>query len=510
MLRNRLKFENLNEESREYGDFQHASSAFSSGWIVIHPSVAQQMWECGLWTADDYLQLPGVIVSGHPDRHVRRVHLPGYGQAYLKRQHYVTFKERFRNWWKGHGWVSRSVREGRMLQLLSQFTQNIPQWLAFGENSHRQSFLLVASLDDAVDLHHWLRRKEGLNLRDLARQIGQVIAQLHDLGLTLPDLTAKHIFVKSKTQQIALVDWASSNRRSFIPLRDRLRDLGRFHASVSHEIAGVRERLVLLSAATRTYLQRYPYCQKLSDLARRIDRSSQSLCKRSSLRDQRQSQSDAPELIWLAQESVCVTPEAARWWPHPLRDFPLYDENFSDTTWTLPSGETGYLMRGCSRLTLKELWNRWRGYPLSSPAQHWARLLVHLQRRGVAVPRLLAFGHHPCSWHSLKWFVLYAPYSSPSNFDDDRLFIDLGFLLRQLHDAGCLLIPSSIFNSFGVYNNQIYICHIKNIIYRKDISKYKVMINLQRILSYLPPQVHRLIKYGYSKSNDLIPSSGFC
>jgi hypothetical protein len=97
----------------------------------------------------------------------------------------------------------------------------------------------------------------------------------------------------------------------------------------------------------------------------------------------------------------------------------------------------------------------------------------------------------------VEWFVLCAPYSFPCNFDDDRLLIDLGRLLRRLHDASCLLAPSAIHNAFGIYNDQLYICQIKHIIYRKKIDKYKTINNLYSILKYLPFGVHKLIKYGY-------------
>ncbi len=496
MLLNRLIFGIFKKRSREYRNFP--STACSSGWVVVHPIIAPQMQEYGLWTADDYLQLPGVIVSGHPDRHVRRVHLPKFGQAYLKRQHFVTSKERFWNWRQGHGWISRSVREGRLLQQISQFAQNIPQWLAFGENSRNQAFLLVASLDDAVDLHHWLKQKKDLNLRDLARRIGEVIAQFHDYGFTLPDLTAKHVFVKSKTHQIALVDWASSRRRSYVPLKDRIHDLARLHASVPYELVGARERMALLSTAMAAYFRISPSHPNLSDLARRINRVSRLYSARSSLRDQRQGSGEAPELIWLAQEAVCVTTEAAHWWPQPPDAPPFYGDNPRDITWTLPSGESGYLMRGWTRLNLKGLWNHWRGYPLSSPGQRWARLLIHLQRRGIAAPRLLAFGHRPRSWHSLEWFVLCAPHSSPCSLDDDRRLIDLGRLLRQLHDADCLLVPSTTFHSFAIYGSRLYICQVKNIVYKRSINKYKITNNLQQILRYFSPYVHKFILYGYN------------
>jgi hypothetical protein len=457
------------------------------------------MQACGLQSPDDYLELAGVIVSGHLDRHVRRVHLSGLGYAYLKRQHHVTYKERFRNWCQGYGWVSRSVREGRLLQLLSHYTQNIPQWLAFGENNQNQAFLLVASLDDAVDLHQWLRRNQSENLRPLARQIGKLIAQLHDSGFTTPDLTAKHIFVKSSSKQIAIVDWASSQRCRFVSLRDRLRALASLHASVSHELVGVRERVALLSTALENRLRESSCRWSLANLAHWIDRWSRRRSGRSSLRDQRQGEGEAPELIWLAQEAVCVTTEAAQWWPKTSAAPDFYGGAPHDTTWTLPSGEMGYRLRGCSLLSLKSLWNGLRRCPISSPAQHWARLLIHLQRHRVPAPRLLAFGHRPRSWHSVEWFLLYAPYSAPCGFDDDRLLRELGRLLRRLHGAGCLLTPSSIFQSISSHNNKLYISQIKQIIFDKNVSDFRKRKNILTILDYFPTHAQKVIIYGYEK-----------
>src|SRR3954454_22860063 len=65
--------------------------------------------------------LPGEVVSGPADRHVVRVML-GDGQrriaAYLKREHRVRFRDRLAACWHGHGPVSLSEREGRILGAL--------------------------------------------------------------------------------------------------------------------------------------------------------------------------------------------------------------------------------------------------------------------------------------------------------------------------------------------------------------------------------------------------------
>ena len=499
MLLNKPIHEHQQRQIFDPHDSRCQYSAASTGWIVVHPHWTRQLHACGLHTLEDYLHIPGVIVTGHPDRHVRRVHLPGLGYAYLKRQHYVTYRERWRNWCQGYGWVSRSVREGRLLQVLSRYTQNIPQWLAYGENHHNQAFLLVASLEDAIDLHHWLRNHKNQDLRPLARQIGKLIAQLHDFGFTTPDLTAKHIFVKSTTQQIAIVDWASCRQCRLVPLKERLRALASLDASVSRELIGVRERWALLSAALQNQPRESSGRNRLSRLARWIDQASQQRCKRSSLRDQRHGEGEIPELIWLAQEAICVTTEAARWWPHAAAAPPFYGISSGDTLWTLPSGETGYLLRGCSFLGMKGWWNRLRWRPLPSPAQRWARLLIHLQRHKVPAPRLLAFGHRPRSWHSVEWFVLCAPYSVPCSFDDDRLLKDLGRLLRRLHHASCLLIPSPDSLPFGIISNRLYINQIRRVFYDKNISDRKIRKNIHAVLDYFPKCSRKFIIYGYEK-----------
>ena len=74
---------------------------------VLNPFYRDRLAACGLWDAESMLDLPGEVVSGHPDRHVVRVDIPGIGTCFLKRQHRVGFGERFQQWRAGFGWVSR-------------------------------------------------------------------------------------------------------------------------------------------------------------------------------------------------------------------------------------------------------------------------------------------------------------------------------------------------------------------------------------------------------------------
>src|SRR5438067_11779056 len=83
------------------------------GRLVVSPRYRDRLAALGLDTPQALLDLPGEVVSGHPDRHVVRVELPGWGCGlFLKRQHRVGWWERLRQWLAGFGPVSRCEREG--------------------------------------------------------------------------------------------------------------------------------------------------------------------------------------------------------------------------------------------------------------------------------------------------------------------------------------------------------------------------------------------------------------
>src|SRR3954467_8971569 len=86
----------------------------------------------GLRTARDFLALPGVVVSGHVGRNVSRVDLGGT-TAYLKREHRVRVRDRFRSWLDGFGWSSISAREAAVLCRLDEHGLPGPKGLAYGE-----------------------------------------------------------------------------------------------------------------------------------------------------------------------------------------------------------------------------------------------------------------------------------------------------------------------------------------------------------------------------------------
>src|SRR4051794_6102520 len=103
------------------------------GWVRVHPAHRSALDQLGLKTASAFLELPGPVISGHPDRHVRRVEIGGR-VAYLKVEHRVPWRDRLRHAWFGGGFASKSVREADLLAELAAAGLPAPEWLACGED----------------------------------------------------------------------------------------------------------------------------------------------------------------------------------------------------------------------------------------------------------------------------------------------------------------------------------------------------------------------------------------
>ena len=80
------------------------------GRCTVRPECREWLASAGLRTASDFLALPGVVVSGHVGRNVSRVEI-GPRTTYLKREHVVRHRDRFRAWRDGFGWACVSARE---------------------------------------------------------------------------------------------------------------------------------------------------------------------------------------------------------------------------------------------------------------------------------------------------------------------------------------------------------------------------------------------------------------
>src|SRR5207248_942677 len=133
---------------------------------------------------------------------------------------------------------------------------------------------------------------------------------------------------------------------------------------------------------------------RFSDLARRVAAAAARLADRRSIRDQRQCTATAPgqRLVWLAGEAVCAVPDVAAIWPRPATTAPFYGGDAGTFPVRLADGHDVVLIRGRSFAPLGRLRAWLRGRPWRSPGVTLGRVLFHLERYGVAAPRLLAFG----------------------------------------------------------------------------------------------------------------------
>src|SRR5258708_6791023 len=113
-------------------------------FVDINPCYRKFLERQGLVEAGQFLALPGVIVCGHPDRHVLQVILGTGAEAipgYLKREHRIPWRDPLANAWAGFGFVSKSCREAQTLQVAQRAGVGCPEWIASGEDDHGRAFL---------------------------------------------------------------------------------------------------------------------------------------------------------------------------------------------------------------------------------------------------------------------------------------------------------------------------------------------------------------------------------
>jgi tRNA A-37 threonylcarbamoyl transferase component Bud32 len=421
--------------------------------VLFHPARGEPLRSRGLLTADQLVELPGEVVSGHADRHVRRVELPGSDVVYyLKRQHHVGWRERLWQAVAGFGWVSRSEREARLLQQLESAGFACPNWVAVGEDGRGRAFLLVEELAGFVELRRLLSdTRVSLDRRGLAERAGQIVAELHAAGFTTPELTAKHVFVSPDSLAVGLLDWQCARRVARLNTLGRLRALAALHASLAEHLATGRERVRFFRAYRRA--AGLPPSNR-NGYARAIESVARAARDRRSIRDQRQpTDAGGQRLVWLADEAVCAVPDVAAVWPTPAVAPPFYSaEAPTDrvTTIRLPDGRPGVLHRFRTFAPLGRLVARLRGRSWRSPGATLGRVLFHLERYGIPAPRLLAFGQLETGPAPADSFALHEPpagepldhwLARPRADEDRREVLDqVGLLLRQLHDAGCRLV----------------------------------------------------------------------
>jgi hypothetical protein len=373
--------------------------------LEINPSYRPLLAGLGLTAPAHFLALPAEIITGHPDRHVGRLTLgagAGAVHAFLKREFAIPWRERLESLWAGCGFASRSRREAVMLQAARQAGIGCPDWLAAGEDGHGRAFLLLRSLEGAVELRTFLHDhcRTPRQRHRFAHRLGIALARLH-AGFRHADLYAKHVLVRPADGTIHFLDWLHA-RPGRPGLRARCRDLAALDATLAADLASPRQRLTCLWA----YLHATPAplgSQPARRWAAGIRRWTRHLLRRRRLRAER----DRPlvvgerSVLWLDSEALCV-----------LRDF--WDEldgrvpawlgatGNGEEVVPLPGGRQGLLVRRHRVQPLAWLWAKFCQRPLVSPELRRAGQLF----RHDGKPRLLAFGQRrPRPWRTESFLL---------------------------------------------------------------------------------------------------------
>jgi tRNA A-37 threonylcarbamoyl transferase component Bud32 len=432
-------------------------------FLEINPGYRALLQQQGLVRVPDFLNLPGVIVSGHPDRHVARVEL-GTVSAFLKREHRVRWKDRLLNKVAGFGLVSKSSREAQTLQRAARAGIGCPEWLAVGEDDDGRAFLLIRDLANAVELRRFLESRRQLPLRvrqRFAQRLGIALARLHDAGFDHPDLYSKHILIEPQERTIWFLDWQRTGRQRAVSWPERWRDLAALDATLSEHLAPIRERTLCLRAYLRTCRTHNvagdaSLLRSVYGIAYRTCR----LLRQRRIREIRRlpALTSPQKLVWIDGEKLCLTPECQdalagtvpQWLL--LKNLPGRPRRLVERTWVaLGENRPALLVRRRSW----HFWDGWlswlRGRRPTAPELRQAGLLFRLERSGIRTPRLLAFGQH---WHrsgcceSLlltepdldcrdlgSWFATH-PEDAPRRH---QVLRELADLWRRLHEANCCL-----------------------------------------------------------------------
>jgi tRNA A-37 threonylcarbamoyl transferase component Bud32 len=436
--------------------------------IEINPAYREFLEAYGLTAFDVLHGLSGEIICGHPSRHVVQVTI-GSGletlQGILKRQHWITWRQRLANAWAGYGLVADSRREGRMLQHLRRAGVACPDWIAAGEDERGRAFLLLRAVEGAVDLGTFLRsQRSESSRRRFARNLCETLAHMHEAGFQHRDLYAKHILVNPRDWRLHIVDWQRARYHRFLAWGQRWQDLAALHATLADNLTSPSERLVFLKA----YLQAVVPVRAPRAFCRRavymIEHEAQRLLQRRQVREQRETKLaiGAQRLIWLDGEALCVTPEFYSAVRQQIPEWlavassPQVSGNYvRRSIVNVPGASSATLVQRCVTMVLSRLWSWWPGKPYASPEMRQLGLLFRLQRQGIATPRLLAFGQKqsapgrigsflltdgPAGALRLKsWLARQTGQALQGEEREQRwqLFREVGILLRKMHDANC-------------------------------------------------------------------------
>jgi tRNA A-37 threonylcarbamoyl transferase component Bud32 len=385
-----------------FNSFQSPLSARTKltrlGRVEVHPRWRGFLVEQGLAFAEDFLQFRGEIVSGHVRRHVLEMELNGFS-GFLKKEHSVRWSDRLSNWWHGFGAVSKSIREGQLLQRLNALELPAPEWIAQAE-WNGQAFLLIARVPEAVDLRIALGQMPRSAQSILAREIGEHLAKVHAAGFDHPDLYAKHVLVDRASWSITFIDWQRSRSYRQIPIRERARSLATLWATLPES--------TLFEKVLSGYLAVTGKAVSRGQLEAEIDSIYRVIQDRLNIRRQRDLSGTEPvqKLVWLDGEAVCVRPElveefeSSDWidWVHRAIN--------NGKTRTLRDGRTVRLQVSGYRWSMRRIASQLSGKIWRAEEMKLARRLFHAERLGQPGPKVIAFGQRERSQFDATAFVL--------------------------------------------------------------------------------------------------------
>jgi hypothetical protein len=428
------------------------------GLLEISPRYRSFFRQLSVTEVADFLALPGEtphIVSGHPDRNVASITFTADGEqwsAFLKREHHVRWRTRAANAVAGFGWLSRSLREARMLQALQREGLPGPEWLAAGEDDQGRAFLLVREAP-GMELRAVLAAEnEPRRRRRMARRLGAMLARLHAAGFYHPDLYAHHLFLDPASDSIRLLDWQRACLRRMLSWRQRRRGLAALHATLDDALATAEERLLCLRAYWRASSSLGISWQAAMH---GIESQTRRLLARRHVREKRQPPTPAQAWICLDREALCVTPALQQRCGERL---PQYLTPDGEERPVAPSPRRRWpALPDAARALLVQRHQPRSRRSIASPEQRQAALLLRLQRHGIAAPQVLALGQRRASDGRAESFLLTEPLSDtcsleawlayrtrrrPNSAESARRWTVLrqaGALLRRLHDASCYL-----------------------------------------------------------------------
>ncbi len=443
-------------------------------FVDVNPRYRALSDQLGLRTPADFFALHGVLVGGHAERDIAHITLgdgPQRLTGYLKREVRIRWRDRVRSAVAGFGLVSRCYREAKLLQRLGRAHIGCPEIVAVGEDNGGRSFLLVRELSDAQELRQFL--SEALlgrsERRRFARRLGRALARIHQAGFLHRDLYSKHVLVRTgqarDAEEFAFVDWQRSRQRRHLTWSHCWRDLAAVDATLADELAAPRERLACLGAYLRSWkTAKAATMPSLSQAARAIRRRALQLQRRQRIAEMRQLPFGTQQsCIKFEGQGVSLTRQFREEVRGDLPSWLQLDHSCLQTVSSVMRVTLPVVPPRQARLVRRQvhrpLWRLWRllgGTPAVSPEVRQAGTLVRLERYGIRVPRLLAYGQHANQMGHTEALLLTedlkectplpawlecAPLRSSAV--RRRLLHEAGNVMRRMHAAACYFARDS-------------------------------------------------------------------